>query len=95
MYNKVLALANVVGSVETFPRACSRQRHRDNLPAENALEYWKRTVAIPFLDIVCEEIKDRLSKEKRAHYELCALIPEFILKKLTNKWDHIMPISPA
>ena len=64
MYNKVLALANVVSSAETFPRVCSRQRHRDNLPAENALEYWKRTVAIPFLDIVCEEIKDRFSKEK-------------------------------
>ena len=85
MYNKVLALANVVGSAETFPRVCSRLRHRDNLPAENALEYWKRTVAIPFVDIVCEEIKDRFSKEKRAHYELCALIPAIILKKLTNK----------
>ena len=65
------------------------------MPAENALEYWKRTVAIPFLDIVCEEIKDRFSKEKRTHYELCAFIPEIILKKLTNKWDHLMPISPA
>ena len=105
MYNKVLALVNVVGSAETFPKVCSRQRHCDNLPAENTLGYWKCTVVIPFLDIVCEEIKDRFSKEKRAHYKLCTLMPEIILKKtkkevvelsqtLTNRWDHLMQISP-
>ena len=72
MFVKVLPLAQVVGSTETFPRIYSRQRHRNNLLAESAFEYWKCTVVIPFLDIVCEEICSRFGPEKRAHYDLCA-----------------------
>ena len=34
-------------------------------------------VAIPFLDVICSELKSRFSKEKRAHYELCALTDRF------------------
>ena len=37
---------------------------------------WKRKVAIPFLDVTCSELTSRLSKEKRALNELCALIPQ-------------------
>lgn len=106
MYVKVQALAALVGSAEQFPRVCSRQRNQKNCPADTAAEYWKPTVAIPFLDIVCEEIKCRFSEEKRAHYELCALVPEVITEKTTavvvnlsqtllTKWGHLMPISSA
>ncbi|CAH3135111.1 unnamed protein product, partial [Porites lobata] len=52
--------------------------------------------AIPFLDIVSSELKSRFSHEKRAHYELCALVPEVISKKDENaKWDHILPLPAA
>ncbi|PFX17857.1 52 kDa repressor of the inhibitor of the protein kinase [Stylophora pistillata] len=72
-------------------------------PEETAKEYWKRAVAIPFLDIVSSELKPRFSHEKRAHYELCALVPEVISKKdenavtsllnvLKEKWEHILPL---
>ena len=75
-------------------------------PAETAKEYWKRAVAIPFLDIVSSELKSRFSHEKRAHYELCALVPEVISKKdenavtsllnvLKEKWEHILPLPAA
>ena len=106
MYQKVLNIAELVQSSEARPRVCSRQRNRDNTPAESVAEYWKRTVAIPFLDIVCSEIKCRFSKEKRAHYELCALVPTLIVTKsseaiyelanvLQEKWDHLLPVSSA
>ena len=106
MYEKVLSLVQVVGSTETFPRICSRQRHRNNLPAESAFEYWKRTVVIPFLDIVCEEIRCCFSPEKRAHYDLCTLMPEVLLTKttfeimrlsqtLSKKWSHLMLFASA
>ena len=96
---KVLRLSELVGSAEERPRI----NRRGTTPSETAEEYWKRAVAIPFLDIVSSELKPRFSHEKRAHYELCALVPEVISKKdenavtsllkvLKEKWEHILPL---
>ena len=43
-----------------------------------AAQYWKRTVALTLLDLICSDFKGRFSKENRAHYELCPLIPQVI-----------------
>ena len=99
MYQKAVTLSELVWSTEERPRVCGRQRNRENHPAESDIQYWKRTVAIPFLDVICSELKSRFSKEKRAHYELCALIPQVITSKskkatvevghvLHEKWGH-------
>ena len=81
MYDRVLALAQVVGSAETFPRICSRQQHRNNLPAESAL-YWKCTVVISFFYIACKEIRCCYSPQKRAHhYDLCIVMAETLMTK--------------
>ena len=102
---KAVTLAQLVGSTEGRARICSRQRHRENQPSESDAQCWKWTVAIPFLDVICSERKSRFSKEKWAHYELCALIAQVIVSKseeatveigqaLHMKWGHLMP-SPS
>ena len=48
LYTKVLRLSELVGSAEEQPRVY----RRGTTPAETAKEYWERTVAKPFLDIV-------------------------------------------
>ena len=101
LYRKVLHLSGLVGSAE------ERQPvyRRGTTPAETAKDYWERAVAKPFLDISLE-LKSRLSHEKRAHYELCALVPEVISKEDENavtsllnvqkeKWEHILPLPAA
>ena len=70
LYTNVLRLSESVGSAKERPRV----NRRGTTPAETAKEYWKRAVAIPFLDIVSSELKYRFSHEKRAHFELCALV---------------------
>ena len=80
LYTKVLRLSELAGSAEERPRV----NRRGTTPAETAKEYWKRAVAIPFLDIVSSKMKSRFSQEKRAHYELCALVPEVISKNDEN-----------
>ena len=80
LYTNVQRLLELVGSAEERPRV----NCRGTTPSETAKEYWKRAVAIPFLDIVSSELKSRFSYEKRAHYELCALVPEIISKKDEN-----------
>ena len=99
LYMKVLRLSELVGSADERP--CVNRR--GTTPAEMAKEYWKRAVAIPFLDIVLSQLKSRFSHEKQAHYELCALVPEVISKKdenavtsllnvLKEKWEHILQL---
>ena len=66
-----------------YSSTTGRQRHRENQPTESDAKYWKRTVTIPFLDVICSELKRRRpqhGKEGR-HYELCALIPQVIVSK--------------
>ena len=106
IYSDVLELAEKVGSNEQRPKVCGTQTQRNNCPSETVAEYWKRAVAIPFLDVVCSEMKSRFGKDKRAHYELCALITEVvvdqsdtevehIIQVLLEKWTHIMPLPSA
>ena len=60
MHQKGLSLLELVGGSEERPRVCCRQRNRENYPAESAAQYWKRTVAIPFLGVIYSELKIRV-----------------------------------
>lgn len=99
---KISTLATQMGTTEQRTRVCARQRNRENTPAETAQDYWKRTVAIPFLDTICSEMRCRFSDDKRAHFEHCSLIPEVIISKnsevvietakiLHAKWEYVLP----
>ena len=86
--------------------AVDKEIEKTTQQTESSAEYWKRTMAMPFLDIVCSELKSRFSKEKRARYELCDLIPQVItsmsgqatvelVKVLYETWDHLMPLPSS
>ena len=49
-YEKAMAMAAKVGVAPTAPRVAGRQRHHDNAPAPTAKEYYRISVAAPFLD---------------------------------------------
>lgn len=77
-----------------------RRQTRANPIVGSPSQYWKVTIAIPFIDMIISEMNERFDISKRAHYELCALIPEVITSKgdlketaeiLVSKWEHLMP----
>lgn len=43
--------------------------NRENYTTESVVEYWKWTLAIPFLDAMCYEMKFRFNEGKRAYFE--------------------------
>ena len=51
------------------------------------------------MDSIISEVVSRFADDKRAHFELCALIPEIIKEKdvqetagiLKSKWKHLLP----
>ena len=78
------------------------RKSRPNPEVQSPKDYWIVTVTIPFLDSIITELKSRFGSEKRAHYELCALIPKVlrevereklsvIASVLQLKWKHLMP----
>jgi len=61
-------------SIKT-PRTCSRQTARDNHPAENAEEYYRRSLAITFLDHLVTEIDSRFSSHSIKAIRCLGIIP--------------------
>lgn len=48
-----------------LPRICKRQTHRPNPPCNSPEEYYLRSLYIPLLDNVIEDIKERFIKKKK------------------------------
>ncbi len=52
-------LANSVGTEPRVPRLAGRQKRRTNVPHENAETYFRRSLLIPFVDHILQELKTR------------------------------------
>ena len=59
VYKEALQLASSVDVDESIPRFASRQQHRQNIPSDNAQEYYKRTLTIQMLDFLLTELDTR------------------------------------
>ena len=68
-------IANQVGSAVDFPRISAIQTKRSNAPAKTAHNYYKRNVAIPFLDHLLREISVRFSDKHAIAYRAISIIP--------------------
>ena len=99
IYKKGIDLAITIGSQEAMPRVFGGRQTRPNPSVDSPSDYWRVTVTIPLIDSILSEMENRFSEEKRAHFELCSLIPEIIVTKdveeistiLKTKWRHLLP----
>ena len=100
IYSQAKKLASDVDSEEKMPRVHGGRQTRSNPAVECPAQFWKVTITIPFLDTIISEMAERFDVNKRAHYELCSLIPEVIKSKenlqetsdiLLIKWEHLLP----
>ena len=77
-YSIAEGLARSVDAEIRLPRIASRQGHRSNVPAENADEYFKRSIWFPFLDSVIESLETRFTDHSLLVQKMIALIPSEI-----------------
>ncbi|KAL8564206.1 hypothetical protein ACOMHN_017475 [Nucella lapillus] len=92
------------------PRHVGRQVHRENHPADNVEEFYRRSIAIPFLDHLSRELQERFKNADLARDGLNLVpinvvqtprgftsVPEGV-KCLANLWEedhpHINGIEP-
>ena len=79
-------LAERIGVNITTPRLASRQNHRNNVPANNACEYFRRAVWFPYLDAILESFNSRFSRQNTLVMKMSYLIPSEISD---CSWDDI------
>ena len=102
--------ANAMGHIMTegeiqLPRTAGRQTLRDNHPADTEETYFRRTVAIPVLDHLLNELRDRFQNAELAADGL-SLVPETLISTprdfppvphgllgLIRLWDTDLPDS--
>lgn len=76
-----------------LPRICKRQTHRPNPPCNSPEEYYLRSLYIPLLDNVIEDIKERFIKKKnKTLLALMTLIPSYIKDLTTNKIELLIEV---
>ena len=62
IFAQSVRMADKVGTTVMMPRIAKRQQHRNNTEALDPQQYYKRTVAIPFLDHIIACIEEQFSQ---------------------------------
>ncbi|KAJ8679037.1 hypothetical protein QAD02_014824 [Eretmocerus hayati] len=75
LFNEICELADKIDVVIRMPRVVANQNHRDNHPAQTPEEYFKRSVYIPLLDNVLEDLNARFAQNTMELYHLFILLP--------------------
>jgi Domain of unknown function (DUF4371)/hAT family C-terminal dimerisation region len=65
-------------------RLTARQAHRSNIPSENAEEYFRRSIFIPYLDSIISSLRTRFSCTQGKAFSLLQLHPQDM-----NKLDKV------
>ncbi len=79
LFENAEKLASTINVQPSIPRTCGIQRHRDNLPAADPLEYYKRSLLIPFLDHMISQIETRFSGNNTSLMKGLAIIPKIVI----------------
>lgn len=81
IYDHAVRTAEKIGTTAEMPCVVARQRHRSNTEASNPLEYYKRNVAIPFLDHIIEFIEQQFYQTSIKASLLLGLVPSILCSK--------------
>ena len=88
-YDEILKLADTIGTTESVPRKTSVQRNRSNTPSTSPQEHYKRVVAIPLLDSLITQLKERFCGESGHTQALLSLIPSVIISCSVELSQHL------
>ena len=88
VFTKCQAMAALADTTITVPRTVSRQNLRDNVEHENAEQYYRRTVFIPFLDCLVQQLNDRFQGKTKDAIKGMYFIPSN-LSDVDDKVEHI------
>lgn len=81
-------LSSIDGDPISMPRVTAHQNARDNVPANDVVEYYRRSAFVPFLDYLSSELDVRFAKHSEIISSLQFFLPKLCIgissEKLTN-----------
>ena len=77
-YAQAESLASKVDVVPQVPRTASHQRHRDNVEHSSNEEYYRRSIVLPLLDNLIQQMNDRFGSTQMIVAKLINLVPSVI-----------------
>ena len=80
LYSAAVAVANKTDVEVQKPRTCCTQAYRANHSSENVAEYYKRVLAIPFLDSLVVAMEERFTPKNLGLYSGFNILPAVMLK---------------
>ncbi|XP_050513305.1 52 kDa repressor of the inhibitor of the protein kinase-like [Diabrotica virgifera virgifera] len=80
LYDEICGIADELSIEIKLPRLAKKQRNRENYPCENPQDYFKRSIYIPILDNVIEDLQSRFPEETLNLYSFSILFPELLEK---------------
>ena len=84
IFEEAQARADEWGVEITMPRRVGRQTTRDNIEADTAEIYYRRSTFVPFLDFLLKELETRFG-EPPIVYQLQELLPAFMTVEAEDK----------
>ena len=75
LFAEAVKLGDKVDAEPSIPRLCGRQTKRANTPAASPEEYYRRTLVIPFLDHLNQQMAERFSEMNRKATMALQLLP--------------------
>lgn len=79
-YQQAISMAETLGVEAKKPRTVGRQAHRNNVPADTIEDYYRVALALPFIDHLLNEFKDRFFQGQQEIMEGFSGIPEVLLR---------------
>ena len=76
VFEEICNAADDIGTDIAMPRIAKRQIHRTNTEASNPEEYFRRTVYIPMLDAIINDMISRFGKQHKVAVGLSLLVPK-------------------
>ena len=75
LFEKAEEIAKLTDVEIVVPRQAGRQHHRANIPAADPEEYYRRTVFLPFIDFLIEQLSSRFQDSPKV-LDLQELLPQ-------------------
>ena len=81
IYDHAVRMAEKVSVIPTMPQQTKRQQYRSSAPAESVIDYYRKNVAVPFIDHIIANLDRRFSVLAVTASSLLGLVPSLICTK--------------
>ena len=88
-YQNFLQLADSIGSGKSVSRKTNLQRNRSNTPSQSPTEHYKRSFAIPLLDSLLLQLRERFNGDQDNIQALLCLVPTLVVHSDVDPMEEV------